>query len=162
MTTLTALAAVFVTLLGTAAHEDATRHDEHEVFFDEPSTMQATAPRTIEKGDQSNVDSAVQALVRTDAEWAALYRKHNFDRQPPKVEFAREMVIAVFMGSRPTAGYTISIISALEVKGTMIVRYTESMPKPGSMTAQIITSPYHIVGIPTASVTDVKFEKVVK
>ena len=142
MSTMTALAGVCVAHLATA--------------------MQAPAPRTIEKGDQSNVDSAMQALVRTDAEWTALYRKHNFDRQPPKVEFAREMVIAVFMGSRPTAGYTISIISALVVKGTMIVRYTESMPKPGSMTAQIITSPYHIVGIATAPVADVKFEKVDK
>jgi hypothetical protein len=142
MSTMTALAGVCVALLATA--------------------MQAPAPRTIEKGDQSNVDSAMQALVRTDAEWTALYRKHNFDRQPPKVDFAREMVVAVFMGSRSTAGYTTSILTAMEVKGVLVVRYNEAMPKAGMMTAQIITAPYHIVGIPKATVTDVKFEKVDK
>jgi hypothetical protein len=126
------------------------------------TTTTAGAPRTIEKGDQSNVDSAMQALVRTEAEWAALYRKHNFDRQPPKVDFSSEMVVAVFMGSRPTAGFNTTILDALEVKGVLVVHYNERMPSPGAMTAQVLTAPFHIVAIPKATVTEFKFEKVNK
>ena len=41
----------------------------------------------------------------------------------------------------------------------MLVRYQETMPAKGTMTAQILTSPYHLVVVPqvTGSVT---FEKV--
>ena len=123
-------------------------------------SAQEPAPRTIEKGDQSNVESPMQAVARTQAEWAALYRKHNFDRQPPKVDFSKEMVVAVFMGSRPNAGFSTTILSSLTVNGVLVVRYKETMPRPGAISAQVLTFPYHIVAIPKADVTDVKFEKV--
>jgi hypothetical protein len=121
---------------------------------------QQPASRTIEKGDQSAIESPTQAIARTQAEWAALWNKHNFNREPPTVDFSKEMVVAVFMGSRPNAGYSITIISSLAVKGVLIVRYKETSPAPGTMSAQILTFPYHIVAVPKAEVTDVRFEKV--
>jgi PrcB C-terminal len=124
------------------------------------TTTAGASPRTIEKGDHSNVDSAMQALVRTEAEWTAVYRKHNFDKQPPKVDFSKEMVLAVFMGSRPTAGFNTTILDALEAKGVLVVHYNEKIPSPGAMTAQVLTAPFHIVAIPKATVNDFKFEKV--
>jgi len=123
-------------------------------------SAQEPAPRTIEKGDQSNIESPMQAIARTQAEWEALYRKHNYDRQPPKVDFSKEMVVAVFMGSRPNAGFSTTILSSLTVNGVLVVRYKETMPRPGTVSAQVLTFPYHIVAIPKADVTDVKFEKV--
>jgi protease stability complex PrcB-like protein len=123
-------------------------------------SAQEPAPRTIEKGDQSNIESPMQAIARTQAEWEALYRKHNYDRQPPKVDFSKEMVVAVFMGSRPNAGFSTTILSSLTVNGVLVVRYKEAMPRPGTVSAQVLTFPYHIVAIPKADVTDVKFEKV--
>jgi hypothetical protein len=39
------------------------------------------------------------------------------------------------------------------------VRYQETTPKPGVMTAQVLTFPYHFVAVPKAT-GDVKFEKV--
>jgi len=123
-------------------------------------SAQEPAPRTIEKGDQSNIESPMQAIARTQPEWEALYRKHNYDRQPPKVDFSKEMVVAVFMGSRPNAGFSTTILSSLTVNGVLVVRYKETMPRPGTVSAQVLTFPYHIVAIPKADVTDVKFEKV--
>ena len=123
-------------------------------------SAQEPAPRTIEKGDQSNIESPMQAIARTQPEWEALYRKHNYDHQPPKVDFSKEMVVAVFMGSRPNAGFSTTILSSLTVNGVLVVRYKETMPRPGTVSAQVLTFPYHIVAIPKADVTDVKFEKV--
>jgi hypothetical protein len=123
-------------------------------------SAQEPAPRTIEKGDQSNIESPMQAVARTQAEWDALYRKHHYDRQPPKVDFSKEMVVAVFMGSRPNAGFSTTILSSLTVNGVLVVRYKETTPRPGTVSAQVLTFPYHIVAIPKADVTDVKFEKV--
>ena len=120
---------------------------------------QNATPRMIEKGDQSNIDSVRQVLVRTDAEWTRLWRQHSFDRPRPAVDFSKEMVVGVFMGSRPTAGFSIAVTSAIEAKGALIVRYRETVPAPGAVTAQVLTFPYHVVAIPRAAVKDVKFEE---
>ena len=126
-----------------------------------PDLMMLEAPtvRTIEKGDQSNIDDAKQVLVRTEAEWAKLWQQHNADRPRPAVDFSKEMVVGVFMGSRPNAGFSTAVTSATAGNGALIVRYKETKPGPSSVSAQILTFPYHLVAIPKADVKDVKFEK---
>jgi hypothetical protein len=124
------------------------------------SAQSAPAPRTIDKGDQSNIDDAKQVLVRTDAEWTALWRQHSPDRPKPKVDFSKEMVVGVFMGSRSNAGFSTAVTLATTGNGVLIVKYTETVPPPGAITAQVLTFPYHLVAIPKADIKDVKFEKV--
>ena len=119
----------------------------------------ADAPRTVDKGGQSNIDEARQVVVRTDAEWTKLWQQHSPDRQRPAVDFAKDMIVGVFMGSRPTAGYNISIVSTFAKDGNVLVRYQESTPRPGTMAAQVLTFPYHLVAVPTAA-GEVRFEKV--
>ena len=121
---------------------------------------QTAGPRTIEKGDQSNIEDARQMVVRTDAEWARLWQQHSFDRPKPAIDFAKETVVAVFMGSRPNAGFSTAVVSATEGGGALVIRYTETQPAKGALTAQVITFPYDIVAIPKATATNVKFEKV--
>jgi hypothetical protein len=118
------------------------------------------APRTIEKGDQSNIDDAAQMVIQTDAEWAALWRRHAPDRPMPKIYFGRETVIGVFMGSRSNAGFSTEVISAIVVKGILVAQYRETIPSRGAITAQILTFPYHLVAIPKVTVTETKFDKV--
>jgi hypothetical protein len=124
----------------------------------QPPAPPAT-PRTIEKGDQSNVEDGKQVLVRTEAEWTALWQQHAPDRPKPKIDFSREMVVGIFMGSRPNAGFSTTITSAMAANGALLVRYNETKPSVGSVSAQILTFPYHIVAISKADVKDFKFEK---
>jgi hypothetical protein len=119
----------------------------------------AQGSRTIEKGDQSNIDQPRQVVVRNDAEWRKLWQQHAPDRPLPAVDFSKESVVAIFMGSRPTAGYSVTILSTTEGGGALIVRYRETRPAPGAITAQILTFPYHIVAIPKSTAPNVKFEK---
>lgn len=121
--------------------------------------LEAPNTRTIEKGDQSNIDAAKQVLVRTDAEWTTLWQQHTPDHPRPAVDFSKEMVVGVFMGSRPSAGFSTTILGATAGNGVLIVRYAERVPAPGRISAQILTFPYHLVAIPKAAVTGVKFEK---
>jgi hypothetical protein len=69
------------------------------------------------------------------------------------------MVVGVFMGSRPNAGFSTAIVSATAGNGVLIVRYTETIPAPGRVAAQVLTFPFHLVAIPKAEVKDVNFEK---
>ncbi len=123
--------------------------------------LQGTPPalRSIDRGDQSNMDEGRQAVARTAAEWAALWKQHAWERPQPKVDFPREMVVGVFLGSRPTAGFAVDIVGTREEQGVLFVRYRETRPARGLVTAQVITSAYHIVALP-ARAGDVKFERV--
>jgi hypothetical protein len=130
----------------------------------QPGLMRLEAPAkpmTLDKGDQSNVDDAKQVVVRTDAEWAKLWNQHSPDHQRPPVDFSRQMVIGVFMGSRPTAGFSVDIISTIQANGVLTVRYREVLPPRNAVTAQVITSPFDLVTVPMFA-GDVRFEKVDK
>ena len=120
--------------------------------------LQGVSPlRVLEKGDQSNVDDARQVTARTIAEWNTLWRRHSPDRDQPRVDFGRDMVLGVFLGSRTTAGFSVEIVSALVEQGTLVVRFRETRPLSDRIVAQVITSPYHLVAVPRHS-GDVRFE----
>ena len=114
---------------------------------------------TIEKGSDSAVESPQKAVARTEAEWVTLWQSHAWDRERPKVDFTRDMVIGVFMGSRPTAGFSVEIVGVRPDNGVLVVQYRETAPGKNTMTAQIITAPYHLVSIARFD-GEVKFEKV--
>jgi PrcB C-terminal len=125
-----------------------------------PMAAQTPGPRTIEKGDQSNIEDAKQVVVRTEAEWARLWQQHAPGRPRPAIDFSKDTVIGVFMGSRPNAGFSTAVVSAMEGGGALVIRYTETRPAPGAITAQVITFPYHLAAIPKATATNVTFEKI--
>ena len=114
--------------------------------------------KTLEQGAQSNVDEARQVAVRTEAEWARLWQEHGRERTRPAVDFSTNMVVGAFMGSRPTAGFRVEILSATPLQGKLVVRYREIAPGRDAMAAQIITSAYHLVVVPKFS-GEVTFEK---
>ena len=115
--------------------------------------------KTLDKGMQTNVEEPRQVTVRSADELAKLWRVHSPDRAQPSVDFTRDMVVGVFLGSRPTAGYNVEIVSAREEQGALVVRYRATVPARDTMTAQILTMPYHLVVVPRYA-GDVKFEKV--
>jgi protease stability complex PrcB-like protein len=117
------------------------------------------ALRPIATGAQSGIASPRQAVIRTAAEWDALWRDHQASAPKPAVDFSKETVVAVFLGSRPTSGYEVAIVSAAEEGGVLRVRYRETRPPADAITAQVMTFPFQIVAIPASSAKDVKFEK---
>jgi PrcB C-terminal len=117
------------------------------------------AVRTVDKGEQSNIDEMKQVVVRTEADWTKLWQQHSPDRKRPAVDFSKDMVVGVFMGSKPTAGYNVSITSTFVKDGKVLVQYRESLPRPGTMAAQVLTFPYHLVAVPKTA-GEVAFEKV--
>ncbi len=119
----------------------------------------ARMSRTIEKGDQSHVDQPTQVVVRDQTEWQRLWQRHAPDRPLPAVDFAAESVVALFLGARNTAGYSVAVLSTTEANGVLLVRYKETVPAPGAIAAQVLTFPYHIVAIPKTSATRIEFDK---
>jgi hypothetical protein len=116
---------------------------------------------TIVKDNMSNVDEPRQAVARTAAEWTALWRAHDFNKPAPKVDFNTRTVVAIFLGSRPTAGYDVEIIGTKKDGNALIVEWAESRPEKGVMLAQVLTSPALMVSIPKVT-GEVTFRKVTR
>lgn len=122
--------------------------------------LQSVTPplRSVEKGAESMVEAQRQVTVRDGAEWTTLWHAHSWDRPEPAIDFSREMVVGVFMGTRPTAGFAIEIVGVRASATGVIVDYRETTPDRGAITAQILVSPYHLVAIPKRTGT-VTFER---
>jgi hypothetical protein len=128
--------------------------------------LQTPAPpmnsmKTIDGGALSAIDAARQVVVRTAAEWAALWNAHAPDRPLPDVDFTKSVVAGVFAGTRPTGGYSVTIVRARDERGTLVVQYVEARPGADAVAAQILTAPYHLVALP-AHPGPIRFERVEK
>jgi protease stability complex PrcB-like protein len=118
-----------------------------------------SAIETIVTDSMSEVDMPKQVAARTPAEWAALWRQHAGDTALPKVDLAARTVVAVFLGTRSSAGYAVEITGTRHDRGALIVEWSERRPEPGTVSAQVLTSPAHIATIPRFA-GEIRFEKV--
>jgi hypothetical protein len=103
---------------------------------------------TVAKGPTSGIERGREAVVRTPAEWEALWTEHAVGTARPEVDFDTSTVIAVFLGTRPSAGFEVTITAVERLDDATVIRYREQRPGRGVMAAQVLTSPFHIVTVP--------------
>ncbi len=119
--------------------------------------------RTLERTPISGIAGAEQAVARTPQAWAALWARHAGPRIPaaaaPAVDFDRSQVVAVFLGTRPSACQVVTIRQVVDVGGTREVRYFEHQPGPTELCAALVVTPAHLVEVPRADLP-VAFVKV--
>ena len=102
---------------------------------------------TIQRGELSGIEERREAVVRTAAEWSALWKQHQPGQKPPAVDFTRFMAAGVFLGSRPSGGFSVEVTGVEREGADLVVTYRESKPDPKMMVTQMLTSPFHIVRI---------------
>jgi hypothetical protein len=102
---------------------------------------------TISQNEQSGVEDARQVVVRTPEQWKALWKEHAPGQPMPAVDFTKSMVIGVFLGSRNTAGYRVTITGIERDGATVAVTYREERPAARDILAQVITFPHHLVRV---------------
>jgi PrcB C-terminal len=107
----------------------------------------------------SNVEEPKQAAAQTEAEWAALWKLHAGSKAIPKVDLKARTVVAVFLGTRSSAGYSVEIARVNPKNGAMIVEWQERRPAAGTVSAQVITSPAIIATIPKFA-GEIRFQQV--
>jgi VWFA-related protein len=123
-----------------------------------PAESRAVQMETINADMMSAISSAEQVVARTEPEWRSLWQRHAPGRPVPSVDFNKLMVVAVFLGSRPSGGYQVEITGVQTIGDTLVVQWSERRPGPGQVAAQVLTSPSHMVTVPRHS-GEVRFEK---
>jgi hypothetical protein len=103
---------------------------------------------TVAKGDVSGQQTAKQVTVRTAAEWKTLWKDHAPTEKMPSVDFAKNMVVGIFLGSKPSSGHEVEIVGVRTQEKDLVVEYVQKQPGRGTMAAQILTEPYHLVAVP--------------
>ena len=100
---------------------------------------------TLVQGDQSGIESRREVVVRAAGEWQALWKDHQPGETPPRVDFAKSMLIGVFLGFRNTGGYRVTITSVDRIGDEIVVTWQESRPGTQDVTSQVLTFPHHVV-----------------
>lgn len=148
-----------------AAHEITETRYPWETVFANGSAMFANqvSVQTVLKGYQSGVRESVQIVARSQSEWSALWKRHTLTEPTPPtlptIDFNKEIVVAVFLGEKPTGGHDIEITNVEQRDGGLVVSYAERSPQPGGMVTQAFIQPFHIVRIVAQSTGTVSFRR---
>jgi hypothetical protein len=107
--------------------------------------------KTIEKSNTSGIQQFEGAVARSKSEWASLWSRHKAKHRPPPVapavDFSTQQVMAVFLGSRPSGCYSISITAVHRSTARLLVTYRESGPPADAFCTQAIVNPAHLVTV---------------
>jgi protease stability complex PrcB-like protein len=104
---------------------------------------------TIARGDASWISEPRQIVARDAEAWTALWAAHaGPEGAPPAIDFATRVVAAAFAGEQPSAGHAIEIVAAVAGHNEVRLIVETRAPAAGSVSAQIMTSPFHIVSLP--------------
>jgi hypothetical protein len=88
---------------------------------------------------------AQNVLFTNEVNWNAFWRKHAIT--PPKVDFATNMVFAVFAGQKPSSGYAVEVKKIVFQTGQkkLLIEILEIEPPPNIGTLSVLTFPYDMV-----------------
>lgn len=120
--------------------------------------LQTVAFTSVAQGTSSQIDEPRKVVVRTADEFQAVWKTHS-SAPLPKVDFSKSIVVGVFLGMRPTAGYTVAILAARRTDKGAVIEFVEGVPDKTQMAAQMLTSPFHLVSIPN-DIKTVEFSQI--
>jgi hypothetical protein len=100
---------------------------------------------TLARGPMSQIDKPREVVVRTEAQWEALWKAHAPGVAAPRVDFAKLTVVGVFLGTRPSAGFEVEIVRIRRETDGLMVEYATRKPGPGAIAAQVLTAPFQLV-----------------
>lgn len=131
-------------------HVRATRDDFPAVV--KLVTVTVTYHQSLEQSSLSGITTARNIVVDNASSWANLWADHKkplSNPEPaPTVDFSKNMVVAVFTGSRPMGCYGVTITRTELLASKLRVEYQENTLPSDVVCTTVIASPAHIVAVP--------------
>lgn len=110
----------------------------------DPGTTPAdgAVPFTIvDSGTMSGITTRREVVIRDSGAWSALWAEHR-GGTAPSIDFSREIVVGVFQGNQPSAGYGESLVGVVATGGDYDVRHVFSSTQGSCAVATVITQPF--------------------
>ncbi len=119
--------------------------------------------KTLYSGAQcGGLDRPTVLWIARLEDWQSRYRQVVSLRMdappPPTVDFPREGILLIAMGSRTSAGYGLSLVgeSATVHEGVLTVQVDWREPPPGYRQAQVMSNPCLLARLPAAPFTRIQ------
>jgi len=121
------------------------------------STENTSFSMIISEGALSNISVQRFDIIRDSVALVALWTIQNLGfagvAEIPVIDFNQDMILALFLGSRISGGFTIKVESIEELSTQMIINILESVPGTGCPVTLGFTQPFQIVKIPKTDKT---------
>lgn len=114
---------------------------------DSQLAMVAVPFTELARGAQSTIGRRVNYLITSPGQFRELWEMVGAEGPAPDIDFSENVVVAVFAGEKPTAGYGIAV-SEVEDADARTITVTLTEPGGDCVLAQVITSPYQIIQLP--------------
>lgn len=121
---------------------------------------------TLLQQNQSAHAQKKNYVLRSQAEWQKLWQqmqgeqfvrnRASLDSALRKIDFSKQVIIAVFLGEKPSGGYGIAITKLVRHAKQLEVFIEEKLPGTDCFTTQALTYPFHVI-VTEASVLKVVF-----
>ena len=85
-------------------------------------------------------------IIDNQADLNALFQSVN-QETIPAVDFNKNQVIAIFIGTKKTGGYEVFVDKVVEEEGKVLIFNRVEKPTPGAMVTMALTNPYVIAEI---------------
>lgn len=116
-----------------------------------PSTPGGRVTHTvIGSGTNAAVTAATVQVATTAAQVATLYAQ-AYGRQtgaPAPVTAQGTTTVGIFLGQRPTGGYSVRVVGTSVAEGVLTVTVQVRAPGAGTITTQALTSPWTLIQVP--------------
>ena len=103
----------------------------------------------VASGPRSGIQEKSITVIKDQTSWQQLWVSHQSTVLPipeiPIINFDSEMIVAAFLGTRPSGGHTITVTGASMNGDILDVSVLSVSPGIGCITTQAITSPFHLV-----------------
>ncbi|MFH1379861.1 MAG: protease complex subunit PrcB family protein [bacterium] len=116
------------------------------------------------KGSYCGLTKAYQTIIRDAENWENIWTVFTRDRPRrvliPQIDFSKNSVVVLCMGSQQSSGYSIHIDSVEKTDDSITVYYTETRPNPDNQqSAPLPSQPYHLKVIPYTA-AHIQFKKI--
>ena len=102
--------------------------------------------KPVELGATSPLQAEGIFVLRTEAELRDYMLKRGSPRRPlPKIDWKMNQVVAIHVGSTPTAGYGVELKHLWKKPGGADAEVVITKPAPDMIVAQVITYPFAVV-----------------
>jgi len=109
--------------------------------------MEQTRPlQILAQGAYSQREEAAQISISSLEAWSKLWQEVG-NGPLPEVNFNTQKVFALFMGSRPTGGYSYELVNQKIDEGKITIELREIKPEPDDMVTMALTSPFLVIAL---------------
>ena len=105
--------------------------------IDDPPEIAFT---TIVKSNYVEMNNG-RFVINSASDWHESIQGHDL----PSIDFAKEMIIAICIGTKPSSGYGVQVRRIIAKKNQLEVEVDEWSPAPGEIVFFILTKPCHII-----------------